>query len=115
MLQGGDFGTESEGVARSWPNRLRKGGVGKLHGIYKGNVKNVFSRKTSKELDGKIYSIWSKKGQFLEEGRSWVEWMFDGSKKEWPEVKEKLGSMENILWAVEFRQQWCKISVSVSA
>lgn len=55
------------------------------------------------------------KVNFWEKEKVGVEWMFDGSKKEWPKVKEKLGSMENILWVVEFRQQWCKISVSVSA
>lgn len=34
-----------------------------------------------------------------------VEWIFDVSKKEWPGVKDKLGSMENILFLIEFREQ----------
>lgn len=44
-------------MTRNWPDGLGKGGVGKLHGICKGNVKNMSSRKISRGLDGKIHRI----------------------------------------------------------
>lgn len=39
--------------------------------MYKGNVKNLFSGKISRELDRKIHKELGRKGQFLGEGRSW--------------------------------------------
>lgn len=102
-------------MARSWLGGLGKDGMGKLHGMYKGIVKNVFSRRISRGLDRKICRIWRQKGQFLGEGRSWggMSIWYDDSRKEQFGVKEKLGSMEDILFVVEFRQQWCKISVQI--
>lgn len=69
-----------------------------LYGMYKGDVKDMFIRKISWGLDGIGYE--AGKINSWEKEEVGVKWIFDSGGKEWPEVKEKLGSMENILLLV---------------
>ena len=74
-------------MARSWVGGLENGGVGKLYDIYKGKVKCVF-KKYKQMWKCVLYEVG--KVTCWEKEEVGVEWIFDSSRKEGPEVKEIL-------------------------